>query len=404
LGARDNVFEEEYKETVALVEAISTDTEESEANWLAETTEQWCQEKAIHNGILECIGILNNTDGKKNIKSKGSIPQILTDALGVSFDPNVGHDYMVDYDDRFQSYHRKENKIPFDLEFFNRITKGGLSPKTISIILAGTNVGKSLMMCHFAASALMQNYNVLYITLEMSEEKIAARIDANLLDTPLDTIMSLPKENYFKKIEQLKKNVKGKLIIKEYPTASAGSVHFRNLLNELNLKKQFKPDLVFIDYLNICCSSRLKMGSTINSYTYIKAIAEELRGLAQEFNIPIMSATQTTRAGYGSSDPGLDDTSESFGLPATADLMFAAVTSEELEGVNQIMIKQLKNRDNDVTKYKRFMIGINRSKMKLYDIPEDQQAFFETGTSPEEIYRSVGSNMDKFKKASILTD
>jgi archaellum biogenesis ATPase FlaH len=404
LGSRDGVFEEEYKETLALIEAIGSDTEESEENWLLETTENWCQEKAIHNGMLECIGILDNTNGKKQTKSKGSIPQILTDALGVSFDPNVGHDYMADYDDRFQSYHRKENKIPFDLDFFNRITKGGLSPKTLSIILAGTNVGKSLIMCHFAASALMQNYNVLYITLEMSEEKIASRIDANLLDTPLDTIMSLPKENYFRKIEQLKRNVKGKLIIKEYPTASAGSVHFRNLLNELKLKKQFKPDLVFIDYLNICCSSRLKMGSTINSYTYIKAIAEELRGLAQEFNIPIMSATQTTRAGYGSSDPGLDDTSESFGLPATADLMFAAVTSEELEGANQIMIKQLKNRDNDVTKYKRFMVGINRSKMKLYDIPEDQQTFFETGSSPEEIYRSVGNNLDKFKKAAINTE
>jgi archaellum biogenesis ATPase FlaH len=406
LGAKDNVFEEEYKETLGLIESINVDAEESEESWLLETTEKWCQEKAIHNGILECIGILDNIDGKKKVptKSKGSIPQILTDALGVSFDPNVGHDYMVDYDDRFQSYHRKENKIPFDLDYFNRITKGGLSPKTISIILAGTNVGKSLIMCHFAAAALMQNFNVLYVTLEMSEEKIAARIDANLLDTPLDTIVSLPKENYFRKIEHLKQNVKGKLIIKEYPTASAGATHFRNLLNELNLKKQFKPDLVFIDYLNICCSSRLKMGSTVNSYTYIKAIAEELRGLAQEYNLPIVSATQTTRAGYGSSDPGLDDTSESFGLPATADLMFAAVTSEELEGANQIMIKQLKNRDNDVTKFKRFMVGINRSKMKLYDIPDDQQTFIETGSSPEEIYRSVGSNLDKLKKSSILTD
>jgi archaellum biogenesis ATPase FlaH len=405
LAARSDVFEEEYKETINLLDELGKDAEESPEDWLLETVEKWCQEKALHNAILESIGILDNKD-KKNLKSKGAIPQILTDALGVSFNPNVGHDYLKDYEDRYDSYHRKERKIPFDLDYFNRITGGGLSPKTLNIILAGTNVGKSLMMCHFAAAALLQSYNILYITMEMSEQKIAARIDANLLNTALDNILNIPKENYVKKMENLKSHIKGKMIVQEYPTAAAGVTHFRSLLNDLKLKNQFRPDIIFVDYLNICCSSRLKMGQTVNSYTYIKAIAEELRGLAVEYDVPIVSATQTTRAGYGSSDPGLDDTSESFGLPATADLMFAAVTSEELEASKQIMIKQLKNRDNDVTKHKRFVVGIDRSKMRLTDVSESEQNLVNDGsvTSPEEIYRGVGKNMDKLKKAGLLLD
>jgi archaellum biogenesis ATPase FlaH len=298
LEARSDVFEDDFKAANTLIENIQKDQEQSNLDWLVETTEKWCQEKALHGAILESITILDNKDGKKQTKSKGAIPQILTEALGVSFDPNVGHDYLEDATNRYEFYHRVERKIPFDLEYFNRITRGGLAPKTLSVILAGPNVGKSLAMCHFAASALTQNYNVLYITMEMSQERIASRIDANLLDTPLNTILSLPKDTYERKIAHLKSTMKGKLIVKEYPTAGASTIHFRNLLNELNLKKQFKPDLVCVDYLNICCSARLKMGATINSYTYVKAIAEELRGLAIEYNLPIISATQTTRSGY----------------------------------------------------------------------------------------------------------
>ena len=399
LANREGVFEEDFKEATALIDALTSDTEDTLLDWLVEETEKWCQEKALHGAIMESIQILDNKDGKKQTKAKGSIPQILTDALSVSFDPNVGHDYMLDYDERFEFYHRKEKKIPLGLEYFDRITNGGLAPKTLSIILAGTNVGKSLMMCHFAAHSLSIAFNVLYITMEMSEERIASRIDANLLDTPLDTIMTMPKSNYEKKIQHLQSYVKGKLIIKEYPTAAAGATHFRNLLNELSIKKQFKPDIIFIDYLNICCSSRLKMGSTINSYTYIKSIAEELRGLAVEFNVPIVSATQTTRMGSSSSDPELKDTSESFGLPATADLMFAVVNGEELEKSNKLMVKQLKNRDNDVTKNRRFLIGIDRSRMKLTDVPESEQSLIsDDSQTPEEIYKGVGKHMDKFKQ------
>lgn len=371
LENREGLFEEDYNKCAALIEELRNNKEVSENEWLIEQSEKFCQEKAIHNAILESIQIL---DGKtKTDKTKGAIPQILSDALSISFDPNIGHDYLENSDQRYEYYHKIEQRIPFDLDYFNRITRGGLPQKTLNIALAGTGVGKSLFMCHVAASCLAQNFNVLYITLEMAEEKIAQRIDANLLNVKLDDLENLPKDVFDRKISRLKENVKGKLIVKEYPTASASAIHFRNLLNDLSLKKHFKPDIIFIDYLNICSSSRLKHGSNVNSYSYIKAIAEELRGLAVEFKVPIMSATQTTRTGFTNTDPGLEDTSESFGLPATADMMFALVTSEELESLNQIMVKQLKNRYNDPTLNKRFALGIDRAKMKLYDIEQSAQ-------------------------------
>ena len=339
--------------------------------WLLDTAEKWCQEKAVTNAIMDSIQIL---DGKDDKHDKGMIPKILSDALGVSFDPHVGHDYLDSWKERYDLYHRVEKRIPFDLEFFNKITNGGLTRKTLNIILAGTGVGKSLAMCHFAAAALRQQFNVLYITLEMAEERIAERIDANLFDVTLDDLKRLPEEMYEERVEKLRKNTKGKLIIKEYPTASAHSAHFRSLLQDLKLKRNFTPDILFIDYLNICASSRIKPGSNINSYSYVKAIAEELRGLAVEFNVPIVSATQTTRSGYSSSDPGLEDTSESFGLPATADLMFALISTEELENLGQIMVKQLKNSYADPTINKRFTVGIDRAKMRLYDVSMTAQA------------------------------
>jgi replicative DNA helicase len=364
LTQRDNLFEEDFRQSNELIDNLQASDDSSKLEWLIELTEKFCQEKALHNAILESIHILD----EKSDKTKGAIPKILSDALSVSFDPNIGHDYIEDASKRFDFYHQVEKRIPFDLDFFNRITKGGLPTKTLNIALAGTGVGKSLFMCHVAAGALSQNYNVLYITLEMAEEKIAERIDANLLNVKLDDLANLPKDTYERKISRIKENIKGKLIIKEYPTASAGSIHFRTLLNELAIKKNFKPDIVFIDYLNICASARLKHGANVNSYSYIKAIAEELRGLAVEFKVPIVSATQTTRSGYTNTDPGLEDTSESFGLPATADFMFALITSEELEKLNHIMVKQLKNRYNDPTLNKRFVVGVDRSKMKLYDV------------------------------------
>ena len=364
LTQRDNLFEEDFRQSNELIDNLQASDDSSKLEWLIELTEKFCQEKALHNAILESIHILD----EKSDKTKGAIPKILSDALSVSFDPNIGHDYIEDASKRFDFYHQVEKRIPFDLDFFNRITKGGLPTKTLNIALAGTGVGKSLFMCHVAAGALSQNYNVLYITLEMAEEKIAERIDANLLNVKLDDLANLPKDTYERKISRIKENIKGKLIIKEYPTASAGSIHFRTLLNELAIKKNFKPDIVFIDYLNICASARLKHGANVNSYSYIKAIAEELRGLAVEFKVPIVSATQTTRSGYTNTDPGLEDTSESFGLPATADFMFALITSEELEKMNHIMVKQLKNRYNDPTLNKRFVVGVDRSKMKLYDV------------------------------------
>jgi replicative DNA helicase len=353
-----------------LKEIEQTKGEESKIQWLVDKTEQFCQEKAIYNAVLGSISIL---DGKDKTHEKGQIPKILSDALAVSFDSSVGHDYLENSDERYDFYHRKEERIPFDLDFFNRITKGGLPTKTLNIALAGTGVGKSLFMCHCAAGAMSQGRNVLYITMEMSEEKIAERIDANLLNVTIDDLVNLPKDMYDKKIAKLKEKIVGKLIIKEYPTASASTTHFRTLLNELNLKKSFIPDIIFIDYLNICCSSRIKAGANINSYTYVKSIAEELRGLAVEYGVPIVSATQTTRSGFNSSDPGLEDTSESFGLPATADLMFALISSEELEELGQIMVKQLKNRYNDPTMYKRFTLGVDRAKMRLYDVEQSGQ-------------------------------
>jgi len=366
-----SVTEDEVEKCETYLKEIEdTKTEQSQIQWLVDKTEKFCQEKAIYNAVLGSISIL---DGKDKTNDKGQIPKILSDALAISFDTSVGHDYLADSDERYEFYHRKEERIPFDLEYFNKITKGGLPRKTLNIALAGTGVGKSLFMCHVAAGAMSQGYNVLYITMEMAEEKIAERIDANLLNVTIDDLMTLPKESYDKKVARVKSKTTGKLIIKEYPTASASVTHFRTLLNELNLKKSFIPDLIFVDYLNICCSARIKAGSNINSYTYVKSIAEELRGLAVEFNVPIMSATQTTRSGFTSSDPGLDDTSESFGLPATADMMFALITSEELEELGQMMVKQLKNRYADPTYYKRFTIGVDRSKMKLYDVEQSGQ-------------------------------
>ena len=368
---RRNLTDEEVERCETnLKEIEASKHEESKIQWLVDKTEQFCQEKAIYNAVLGSISIL---DGKDKTNDKGSIPKILSDALAISFDSSVGHDYLEDSDSRYEFYHRTEERIPFDLDFFNKITKGGLPKKTLNIALAGTGVGKSLFMCHCAAGNLVLGKNVLYITMEMAQEKIAERIDANLLNTNLDDLIDLPKEMYDKKIARLREKTVGKLIVKEYPTASASSLHFRTLLNELNLKKNFIPDIIYIDYLNICCSARIKAAANVNSYTYVKAIAEELRGLAVEFGVPIVSATQTTRSGFSSSDPGLEDTSESFGLPATADLMFALVSSEELEELGQIMVKQLKNRYADPTFHKRFTLGIDRAKMRLYDVEQSAQ-------------------------------
>ena len=365
-----SLTEPQVRESIDLLKEIhSSKDEKSEGQWLIEQTEKFCQDKAIYNAIMESVGILDND----NKRSKGEIPQLLSDALGVTFDNNIGHDYINDSDSRYDSYHKVESRIRFDLDLFNKITKGGLPVKTLNIALAGTGVGKSLFMCHVAAGCLSQGHNVLYITMEMAEEKIAERIDANLLNIDLDELRTITKEDYNRKFSALKSKTQGKLIIKEYPTASASSLHFRALLNDLALKKSFKPDIIFIDYLNICCSSRIKPGANVNSYSYIKAIAEELRGLAVENNLPIVSATQTTRSGFSNSDPGLEDTSESFGLPATADFMFALVTNEELEQLNQVLVKQLKNRYGDPKLNKRFVLGIDRSKMRLYDVEDSAQ-------------------------------
>ena len=360
----------DYTEASAIIPDIFK-VEEVDEKWLENTTEKWCQDQAVHKAVLEAITVI---DGKHKSLTKNALPDLLQKALAISFDTNIGHDYIEAFSERYDFYHEKEERIEFDIEKLNAITKGGLPNKTLNIALAGTGVGKSLFMCHVAGSVLAQGKNVLYITMEMSEERIAERIDANLLDVPLDQIPNLSFDMFSNKIAKLKKMTNGKLIVKEYPTGSAHSNHFRALLNELKLKKKFVPDMIFIDYLNICASSRMKaMGGSINSYTYIKAIAEELRGLAVEFDVPIVSATQTTRSGYGSSDPGLEDTSESFGLPATADLMFALVSNEELESQGQIMIKQLKNRYNDPATHKRFVVGIDRSRMKLFDVSDSQQ-------------------------------
>jgi len=365
---RTDLNEDEIKETRDICNTL-TDIP-ADQSWLEDTTEKWCRDRAIYLALMESIHIADGNDEKKN---RDAIPTILSDALAVSFDNHIGHDYLQDYEERYLSYHKKESRIQFDLEYFNKITKGGLPNKTLNIALAGTGVGKSLFMCHLASSVLLEGKNVLYITLEMAEEKIAERIDANLLNVPIQDITDLPKPMFESKVNNISKKTQGTLIIKEYPTASAHSGHFKALLNELSLKKSFKPDIIFIDYLNICASSRYRQNTSVNSYSYIKAIAEELCGLAVESNLPIVSATQTTRSGYGSSDVDLTDTSESFGLPATADLMFALISTEELEALNQIMIKQLKNRYNDPTLFKRFVVGIDRAKMRLYDVEQKAQ-------------------------------
>ena len=365
---RQDINDTSFKEITTLI--TNLEDEPTEFDWLVNTTEKWCRDRAIYLALMESI---QKADGKDDEGSRDDIPRILSDALSVSFDTHIGHDYLLDYEERYESYHRKEEKISFDLEYFNKITKGGLPNKTLNVALAGTGVGKSLFMCHVASSALLQGKNVLYITLEMAEEKIAERIDANLLNVNIQDITDLPKPMFDSKVTNLAKKTQGTLIIKEYPTASAHSGHFKALLQELALKKSFRPDIIFIDYLNICASSRYRGNSTVNSYSYIKAIAEELRGLAVEANLPIVSATQTTRSGYGSSDVELTDTSESFGLPATADLMFALISTEDLEGLNQILVKQLKNRYNDPTINKRFVIGIDRAKMRLYDCEQNAQ-------------------------------
>ena len=370
---RTDLTEEQFKDVIGVLNVLSDDI--SDHDWLLDATEKWCQERAIYLSLMESVKIADGQDSKKD---KGAIPQILSEALGVSFDQHVGHDYVSDAEARYDFYHRKEDKIPFDLSLFNKITKGGLPNKTLNIALAGTGVGKSLFMCHCASSALLQGKNVLYITLEMAEEKIAERIDSNLLNVPIQKLSDLPKVMFEKKIAKLSEKTQGKLIIKEYPTASAHVGHFKSLINDLALKRSIRPDVIFVDYLNICASQRYK-GSIVNSYTYVKAIAEELRGLAVEANVPIISATQTTRSGFGSSDVDLTDTSESFGLPATADLMFALISTEELEEMNQIMVKQLKNRYNDTNTFKRFCIGIDRSKMRLYDIEEAQKDLVDAG-------------------------
>ena len=361
---RDDLTETEYKEIREINQTL--DKVETNTEWLVDATEKWCRDRAIYLALMSSIKI---ADGQDNNKGRDAIPHILSDALAVSFDNHVGHDYLEDYEARYESYHKKEEKIPFDLEFFDKITKGGVPNKTLNIALAGTGVGKSLFMCHFASSVLLQGKNVLYITLEMAEEKIAERIDANLLDVNIRDLTDLPRVIFENKVTKLAEKTQGQLIIKEYPTASAHAGHFKTLLNELTLKKSFKPDIIFIDYLNICASARYK-GAIVNSYTYVKAIAEELRGLAVEHNVPIISATQTTRAGFGNSDPDLTDTSESFGLPATADLMFALISTEELESQGRILVKQLKNRYNDPTNNRKFMIGIDRAKMRLYDVAD----------------------------------
>jgi archaellum biogenesis ATPase FlaH len=399
LDQTEKLSGEQYTVAVDLLPTLFA-KEENDSEWLLDSTEKWCQDRAIYNAIMESISII---DGKHESLTKGALPDLLSKALGVAFDTNVGHDYIENFEERYEFYHTEEDRIPFDLEYFNKITKGGVPRKTLNIALAGTGVGKSLFMCHVASGALVEGRNVLYITMEMAEERIAERIDANLLNTPIDQLQNLSKDMFRTKIEDLTRKTTGKLIVKEYPTGSAHSGHFRALLNELKLKRQFEPDIIFIDYLNICSSSRMKaMGGSINSYTYIKAIAEELRGLAVEFNVPIFSATQTTRSGYGNSDVGLEDTSESFGLPATADLMFALISTEELEKLGQMMVKQLKNRYNDPTSNKRFVIGVDRSKMRLYDVDETEQNLMSDDTPVFDKSASGDRiNSEKFKEFRV---
>jgi len=398
---RKDLTQDQHTKIVEIIQTL--DDTKVDMEWLVDTTEKFCKDKAIYNAIVEGISII---DGKDKNREADAIPSILTDALAVCFDNAVGHDYLDDSEKRFDFYHRVEERIPFDLDFFNKITKGGLPSKTLNIALAGTGVGKSLFMCHMAANCLSQGKSVLYITLEMAEERIAERIDANLMNISMEDLHNLPKKMFDDKIAKINKKTNGKLIIKEYPTASAHSAHFRGLIKELAIKKSFKPDMIFIDYLNICASSRLKGAANVNSYTYIKSIAEELRGLAVETDVPIMSATQTTRSGFTSSDLGLEDTSESFGLPATADFMFALISNEELDALNQIVVKQLKNRYNDPTINKRFVLGIDRSKMRLYDAEvEDQKDLVDSGQeTPVFDKTDFGSNQFMKKNLEMLKE
>jgi archaellum biogenesis ATPase FlaH len=392
-----DLTEQDVKGVISLLDEIQEIRKEpTELKWLEEQTEKFCQDKAIYNAIMESVSILDDRSGNK---AKGEIPKLLSNALGVSFDSNIGHDYINDSSSRYDFYHKQESRIAFDIDMFNKITKGGIPNKTLSICLAGTGVGKSMFMCHMAAACLSQGLNVMYITMEMAEERIAERIDANLLNVTMNELHSMTKPEYDRKFDTLKSKTQGKLIIKEYPTASASSLHFRSLLNELHLKKNFQPQIIFIDYLNICSSARIKSGSNVNSYSYIKAIAEELRGLAVEFNLPIVSATQTTRSGFTNSDVGLEDTSESFGLPATADFMFALISTEELEQLNQIMVKQLKNRFGDPNHFKRFVVGVDRSKMKLYDAEQSaQHGITDSGQVDDKPLNTFGNRENKFAK------
>ena len=396
IDEKDNIDSQLMGDISNLLKIVGDDTEKTPYDWLLDTSEEWCKDRAIYNGVMDSIEIIRDES-----RSKGDIPEILKDALSTSFDSNIGHDFLEDYESRFDFYHTEEEKIPFDLEMMNKITKGGLPNKSLNICMAGSGVGKSLFMCHMASSCLLQGKNVLYVTMEMAEEKIAERIDANLLDISLNDLQDLPKEMYDRKIKRVRDKTKGKLIIKEYPTASAHVGHLRHLLQELSLKKDFVPDMMFIDYLNICASSRVRPGGQVNTYSYVKSIAEEMRGLAVEFDVPIMSATQTNRTGVVSTDIGLEDTSESFGLPATADFMFAVMSTEELQELDQIMIKQLKNRYNDPTYNRRFVLGIDRAKMRLYDCEQSaQDELIDTGPvmdNSETGARMQSEKMDNFK-------
>lgn len=393
-GATDDSI----KSIIETLDNLKNDDNTTNMDWLVDSTEKFCQEKAIYNAITESLEIMN---GKGRL-TKGAIPSLLSDALSISFDPNVGHDYFDNAENRYEYYHRVQEKLPFDLEFLNKITKSGVPRKTLNVIMAGVGVGKSLFLCHLSAAYLNQGKNVLYITLELAEEEVAKRIDANLLNLTIDDLLVLPKDLYDKRVTNLRQKTDGKLIIKEYPTTTASTNHFKSLLNELNLKRSFVPDVILIDYINICASARVKPG-VANSYTYIKAIAEELRGLAVEYNVPIWTATQLTRGGYGSSDPDMTDTAESFGLPATADLFLAAITNENLEQLNQLMFKQLKNRYNDPSLNKRFIIGVDRSRMKLYDVEQSAQDIVDSGQEEEVPKPKFGNNPknNKFKGLKV---
>ena len=389
-----------YQDALNFVKDISSAAVEQNFDWLLETTEKYCQDKAIYNAVMESIQII---DGKSK-KDKGAMPELLSEALSVSFDTSIGHDFLEDFESRYDFYHKVVERIPFDIDYLNKITRGGIPRKTLNVILAGTGVGKTLMMCHFAAANLMAGKNVLYITLEMAEERISERIDANLMSIPLNDLETYPRETYQTKIQRIRNKTTGKLIVKEYPTASVGSGHFRHLLNELKLKKKFLPDIIYIDYLNLCASSRIKGGANVNSYTMVKAIAEELRGLAVEYNLPIFTATQTNRTGFTSSDVGLEDTSESFGLPATADFMFAAISSEELESLGQLLIKQLKNRYNDPGLYRRFVVGVDRARMKIYDVEQSAQQDIMKDDGPVMDNTEFGAGLKKERVDKTIFD